>query len=57
MGFSAEDADKYLTKAFGWKKGYWGSEKKQPEVPTTEQVGVLTCCHQVCTSSKGNDKH
>ena len=39
LGFSEEEADKFLTKAFAWKKGYWGPEKKQPEVPSTEQVG------------------
>ena len=46
LGFSAEEADKFLTKAFAWKKGYWGPDKKQPEVPSTEQVLLpgFTCC-------------
>ena len=38
LGFSEEEADKFLTKAFAWKRGYWGPEKKKPEVPTVEQV-------------------
>ncbi|KAK9795935.1 hypothetical protein WJX73_007920 [Symbiochloris irregularis] len=38
MGFSEEDAQKYLEKAFAWKRGYWGPEKKEPEVPSTDKL-------------------
>ena len=38
LGFSPEDAVKFLNKAFAWQKGYWGPEKPKPEAPTTSQV-------------------
>ena len=54
MGFSAEEAEKVLIKAFAWKKGYWGSEKKEPEVPTVTQASqdgtsaVFVLCSTAC---------
>ncbi len=38
LGFSPEDATKFLNKAFAWQKGYWGPEKPKPEPPSTSQV-------------------
>ena len=43
LGFSADEAVKFLNKAFAWQKGYWGPEKPKPEAPSTAQVGLKTC--------------
>ena len=33
LGFSSEEAEKFLNKAFAWQQGYWGPEKPKPEEP------------------------
>lgn len=45
MGFSSEDAEKMLKKAFGWTHSPYWSEEREKEVPTAEAVaGVLGSC-------------
>ncbi|PWZ54159.1 hypothetical protein Zm00014a_019773 [Zea mays] len=42
LGFSSEDAEKMLKKAFGWTHSPYWSEEREKEVPTAEAVaGVL----------------
>jgi Holliday junction resolvasome RuvABC DNA-binding subunit len=45
LGFSSEDAEKMLKKAFGWTHSPYWSEEREKEVPTAEAVaGVLGSC-------------
>jgi hypothetical protein len=45
LGFSSEDAEKMLKKAFGWTQSPYWSEEREKEVPTTEAVaGVPGSC-------------
>ncbi|KAK9848664.1 hypothetical protein WJX84_010343 [Apatococcus fuscideae] len=41
LGFSSEEAVKFLNKAFAWQKGYWGPEKTKPEAPSTAQIDAV----------------